>query len=173
MAKGIASAIFNQGNAEYGVMWEDKTVTFSRTVIPDQMHYLQSVTTFHKLTYSLGVLGVYLNTEENMVYIETGHGIRDSYSFGEIESFFVGEEKEETDNVNHPAHYQSRQGIEVIDVIGAFTEDLRGMEAVCTANALKYTCRWKHKNGVEDLKKAIWYLNKLIDIKTKEAKQND
>lgn len=172
MAKGIMSTIFKQGKAEYGVMWDGTVVTFSRTIIPDDMHYLQSVTTFHELTYSQSVLGIYLNREENMVYIEAGNGIRDSYSFAEIESFFEPE-KEETDNVNHPAHYQSRQGIEVIDVIGAFTEDLRGMEAVCTANALKYTCRWKHKNGVEDLKKAIWYLNKLIDIKTKEAESND
>jgi hypothetical protein len=67
------------------------------------------------------------------------------------------------DNVNHPGHYQSKNGLEVIDAIEAFTEDLVGMEAVCTANALKYICRWKKKNGVEDLKKAIWYLNKLIE----------
>ena len=50
-------------------------------------------------------------------------------------------------------------------MIEAFTDDLVGMEAVCTANALKYICRWKKKNGVEDLKKAVWYLNKLIDAK--------
>jgi hypothetical protein len=71
------------------------------------------------------------------------------------------------DNVNHPSHYQSTNGLEVIDAIEAFTEDLVGMEAVCTANALKYICRWKKKNGVEDLKKAVWYLNKLIE------KEND
>ncbi len=71
------------------------------------------------------------------------------------------------DNVNHPYHYQSNNGLEVIDAIEAFTEDLVGMEAVCTANALKYICRWKKKNGVEDLKKAVWYLNKLIE------KEND
>lgn len=67
------------------------------------------------------------------------------------------------DNVNHPSHYQTKSGLEVIDVIEAFTEDLVGMEAVCTANALKYICRWKKKNGEEDLKKAVWYLNKLIE----------
>lgn len=69
------------------------------------------------------------------------------------------------DMVNHPPHYQSASGLEVINVIEAFTDDLVGMEAVCTANALKYICRWKKKNGVEDLKKAVWYLNKLIDAK--------
>ena len=40
-----------------------------------------------------------------------------------------------------------------------------GMEAVCTGNALKYICHWKNKNGIEDIKKAIWYLNKLIEVK--------
>lgn len=68
------------------------------------------------------------------------------------------------DNVNHPAHYISNNGIETIDVIEAFTEELKGMEAFCTANVIKYISRWKKKNGVEDLKKARWYLNYLIDI---------
>ena len=68
------------------------------------------------------------------------------------------------DAVNHPAHYKSRSGMETIDVIQAFTEDLSGITAVCTANVIKYMCRWSHKNGVEDLKKAQWYLNHLIDI---------
>lgn len=63
----------------------------------------------------------------------------------------------------NPAHYISPDGtMETIDVIEAFTADLQGIEAVCTANALKYICRWHHKNGVEDLKKAKWYIQKLI-----------
>lgn len=65
-------------------------------------------------------------------------------------------------NVDHPSHYQTESGIETIDVIEAFTTGLDGIEAFDTGNALKYLCRWKHKNGVEDLKKAIWYLNHLI-----------
>lgn len=70
------------------------------------------------------------------------------------------------DNVNHPAHYQSRKGIETIDIIEACVEDLTGMDAVCTGNVIKYISRWKKKNGLEDLKKARWYLNKLIDSRT-------
>lgn len=66
------------------------------------------------------------------------------------------------DNVNHPVHYQTPKGLEAIDVIEAFTSDLQGIEAVCTGNVLKYMCRWKKKNGVEDLRKAQWYLEKLI-----------
>ena len=65
------------------------------------------------------------------------------------------------DNVNHPKHYV-RNGLETIDVIEAFTSNLTGYEAVCTGNALKYLCRWKEKNGIEDLKKAEWYLKRLI-----------
>ena len=67
------------------------------------------------------------------------------------------------DMVNHPSHYQSESGLEVIDVIKAFTSNLTGIEATDTGNVLKYMCRWKNKNGVEDLKKAKWYLEHLID----------
>lgn len=66
------------------------------------------------------------------------------------------------DMVNHPEHYISNSGIEVIDVIEAFTSDLKGIEATDTGNIIKYICRWKHKNELEDLKKAQWYLNHLI-----------
>ena len=46
---------------------------------------------------------------------------------------------ESTDKmVSHPSHYQSKSGLEVIDVIAAFTEGLEGIEAVDTGNAIKY-----------------------------------
>ena len=67
------------------------------------------------------------------------------------------------DNVNHPAHYRSSSGLEAIDVVEAFTETLSGCEAAHTGNVLKYMCRWSRKNGLEDLKKARWYLNRLIE----------
>ena len=67
------------------------------------------------------------------------------------------------DVVNHPKHYQSKTGLEVIDVIEAFTDDLTGVEATDTGNIIKYICRWKHKNGIQDLKKASWYLQHLIN----------
>ena len=73
--------------------------------------------------------------------------------------------------VSHPSHYQSESGLEVIDVIEAFTSDLNGIEATDTGNILKYMCRWKHKNGLQDLEKAQWYLTHLIEkIKEKESK---
>lgn len=72
--------------------------------------------------------------------------------------------------VSHPDHYQSKNGMETIDVIEAFTEGLNGIEAACTANILKYACRWKNKNGIQDLEKIIWYAQHLVDhLKKKES----
>ena len=68
----------------------------------------------------------------------------------------------EKDMVNHPLHYTSGK-IECIDALEAATSGLEGIEAFCTANAIKYLWRWKHKNGVEDLRKSIWYINHLIE----------
>jgi hypothetical protein len=76
--------------------------------------------------------------------------------------------------VSHPPHYQSETGLETIDVIEAFTFDLKGIEAVATGNVLKYMCRWKNKNGVQDLEKAKWYLEHLIDhVKKLEAENSE
>lgn len=73
--------------------------------------------------------------------------------------------------VSHPSHYQSKSGLEVIDVIEAFTSDLKGIEATDTGNVLKYMCRWNRKNGLQDLEKALWYLTHLIEkLKEKENK---
>jgi len=71
------------------------------------------------------------------------------------------------DNVNHPSHY-TQGAIECIDAIKEATKGLFGIEAVCTGNIIKYVWRWKFKNGVEDLRKADWYLQRLI----KEATSN-
>ena len=74
----------------------------------------------------------------------------------------VNNEENKDDMVNHPSHYKTKSGLETIDVIEAFTDDLNGIEAVDTGNILKYICRWKRKNGIQDLEKARWYLNHLI-----------
>lgn len=79
------------------------------------------------------------------------------------ESFNNYRERNGLDMVNHPKHYKAKNGMEVIDVIEAFTENLKGYEATHTGNVIKYICRWKEKNGLEDLRKAQWYLNRLIE----------
>lgn len=73
--------------------------------------------------------------------------------------------------VSHPNHYQSKNGLEVIDVVEAFTDGLNGIEATDTGNVLKYMCRWKTKNGLQDLKKAMWYLTHLINKVEAESKK--
>ena len=76
----------------------------------------------------------------------------------------IKEERTNTDKemINHPRHYTIGK-VECIDAIESATTCLQGLEAVCTANIIKYVWRWKFKNGVEDLEKAKWYLNKLIE----------
>jgi len=66
------------------------------------------------------------------------------------------------DMVNSPSHY-TQGSIECIDAIKEVVKHLDGMEAMCTGNAIKYLWRWRHKNGVEDLKKAVWYIQRMID----------
>ncbi len=71
------------------------------------------------------------------------------------------EEETIKDNVDHPSHY-TQGSIECIDAIKEATKHLRGIEATDTGNILKYMWRWNNKNGLEDLRKARWYLNHLI-----------
>ncbi len=73
------------------------------------------------------------------------------------------------DKVNHPSHY-TQGGIECIDAM----EAALGKQVVmdfCLGNAFKYIFRCKNKNGLEDVKKANWYLNKLIEL-TEEQNEN-
>lgn len=70
------------------------------------------------------------------------------------------------DAVNHPDHYTQGK-VECIDAIESATTGLEGIEAVLTGQVMKYMWRWKRKNGLEDLQKAQFYLNRLIVSVTK------
>jgi ribosomal protein RSM22 (predicted rRNA methylase) len=65
-----------------------------------------------------------------------------------------------SDNVNHPKHYAAQGEIECITVLEQLAKDGNDFRII---NAIKYLWRWKHKGGVEDLKKAIWYIQRTID----------
>lgn len=80
----------------------------------------------------------------------------DLKKLAEIES----DTQAQTDRVNHPSHY-TQGSIECIDAI---EEQLTAseMRGYYKGNAVKYIWRERHKNGVEDLKKARWYLDRLI-----------
>ena len=66
------------------------------------------------------------------------------------------------DLVNNPPHY-NQSGIECIEAIRAALGEV-GFASYCKGNALKYVWRCDHKGGQEDIKKAVWYLNKLISV---------
>ena len=65
------------------------------------------------------------------------------------------------DVVNNPKHYTYGK-YECIDILEEVLKDTSGIKAFCLGNCIKYLWRHSHKNGVEDLRKAKWYLEKLI-----------
>lgn len=70
--------------------------------------------------------------------------------------------------MNHPSHYETGQ-FECIDVM-VETQGVESVKNFCLCNAFKYLYRTQRKNGLEDVKKAAWYLNKYIEL---EEGEND
>ena len=69
---------------------------------------------------------------------------------------FTGFLDQDPDPVNHPSHYQSHpSGVECIQI----TEHMDFL----LGNVIKYVWRADHKNGVQDLEKARWYLDRAIN----------
>ena len=66
------------------------------------------------------------------------------------------------DSVNRPAHYNTGK-YESIDVM-VETQGVDAVKNFCICNAFKYIYRHRFKNGLEDIKKAIWYLNKYVEL---------
>lgn len=60
-----------------------------------------------------------------------------------------------------PSHYKQGE-VECIDAIASATANLKGIEAFCTGNAIKYLWRWKQKGGNVDLEKCKWYIEHMI-----------
>lgn len=78
---------------------------------------------------------------------------------------------EVVDIVNHPPHYETGK-FECIDVM----IETQGLDAVihfCQCNAFKYLYRAKNKNGLEDMKKAIWYMNKYVELKERSKDETE
>ncbi len=78
----------------------------------------------------------------------------------------VSMKNENNDKVNNPAHYTAG-GIETLDYIKAKVKDY---PSYAVGNILKYVSRYEHKNGIEDLKKAQFYLNDLIEWMESDCK---
>jgi len=80
----------------------------------------------------------------------------------------VANEDKNFDMVHHPSHYANK-GIEVIDYIRD-TLTTAGFTEYCGGNVLKYVSRWRYKGGVEDLRKALVYLDWMIKSAEEEIK---
>ena len=74
------------------------------------------------------------------------------------------------DMVNHPPHY-NQSGIECLDAIKAATD--KGFQYYLQGNIIKYIWRYRYKNGIEDVDKAIFYINRLREVLENERKSND
>ena len=82
-------------------------------------------------------------------------------------SLINGHMDKQQDVVNHPSHYETGN-FECFDVM----IETQGAEAVmdfCLCNAFKYLYRHKRKNGIEDVKKARWYIDKFIGLSEGEV----
>lgn len=104
------------------------------------------------------------------VYFDRGHiggmGAWDVFSADQVEALEDGGSKVEDDAVNHPSHYTTYPGVEVIQI----TEHLN----FCRGNAVKYIARAGLKDPgktIEDLEKAAWYLDREITRLKKGADQ--
>lgn len=72
-------------------------------------------------------------------------------------------QEKKVDMINHPPHY-TKGKYETIDVIMDVTQHLGGREGYLVGNIIKYLSRYYFKNGIEDIEKAQWYLNKLLEV---------
>jgi len=71
-------------------------------------------------------------------------------------------------NVDHPSHYNQGK-FECIDVM-LEVYSVETVKAFCLLNAFKYLWRCNEKNGREDIEKAVWYLDKYLEL---EANSHD
>ena len=69
-------------------------------------------------------------------------------------------------NVEHPKHYQLSIDLEVLDVINLVLSnaEISNIDCFCLGNVIKYLFRAEQKNGLEDYKKALYYLGKIDRI---------
>ena len=86
-------------------------------------------------------------------------GERDNWEPDNDNVMSLPSKSETKDNINHPSHYEQFCSLECIEAM----ELIFGKEVVhnfCLLNAWKYIWRYKNKNGIEDLGKARWYIDR-------------
>lgn len=111
----------------------------------------------------MGKFTVYLAGKFNFIRLYTNAEIKDLASrIVKLEGSIEKESNMKNDNVNSPAHYR-QGGIECVEAIKASMSQ-EGFRDYLKGNVMKYIWRYKHKGkAIEDIEKAIWYLNRLKD----------
>lgn len=99
-------------------------------------------------------LYIYAHNAEGLVYGDNSTHIKPVKTFG-MENYYS--------NVDHPKHYNKPGRKECIEEM---IEKYGVLDVIifCKLNAFKYQYRFDEKNGVEDLEKGIWYLNKAVEL---------
>lgn len=88
----------------------------------------------------------------------------------EDETIELLEPSQNKEHVNHPDHYKTGK-FECIDIM-VETQGIDATQSFCICNAFKYLYRHKKKNGTEDISKAIWYLNKYLELEKEKNHEN-
>lgn len=104
---------------------------------------------------------------KNLTPIATNRVVSEKIKEGSIKESDV----KISDMVNHPPHY-TKGGIECLDAIRASMTDDE-YKGYLKGNIIKYLWRYEWKNGLEDLKKAQFYQNRLIEIVQAEKVRGD
>ena len=73
---------------------------------------------------------------------------------------YINQKRREHNLVNHPYHYAGQGKIECIEVLEQLAADGHDFRVL---NAMKYLWRYRHKGGTESLRKAIWYIERMIE----------
>lgn len=112
------------------------------------------------------------------IWLEVDSAGKLGYSNSDIGSYVFDDYEQPTDDdttpaatddpVDHPSHY-THGSVECIDAM-VETQGVHAVQHFCVCNAFKYLWRWRGKNGMEDIKKAAWYLNKAITLQESEEK---
>jgi hypothetical protein len=115
-------------------------------------------------------IGEVYNEDEEIGGSSVGHWADEPYVREEweevVKPFDLTYSPNFDENVNvhiNPRHYKNGK-VECIDAIESAVVGKVGIEATCVSNILKYLWRYEDKNGIVDVKKAKWYLDKLINV---------
>ena len=172
MKTTIDKEFFKEWKDEYVVMWcqtEEEAKEFCKLMHENGLRWFSGKSYLEETNWEKE--GELICYEFNLGVCDAmyGYEIDEDYTVLNFEDYIIYEEETLKTNHNLPAHYDIA-GINTMDFILGVCKhnDTNQSETFYLANTLKYLIRYKNKNGLEDLKKAKDYLNRLIEYTTIE-----